>query len=56
MLVIVDLAAKLWREEESSMTLKDMVQRSIHERTLRGKFVTFVYTTFLSTCSLLGLI
>ncbi|EXB82620.1 hypothetical protein L484_027799 [Morus notabilis] len=55
-LVIVDLASKIYREEEIWMTFKDMVQRPIHGTTLRGSFVTFVYITILSTCYLLGLI
>ncbi|KAF3431737.1 hypothetical protein FNV43_RR26473 [Rhamnella rubrinervis] len=54
-LVIVDLASKIY-EEDKPMSLKDMIRKPVEMARLRGTFVTFVYVTLLSTCTLLGLI
>lgn len=52
--VIVDLASKICREDKQ-LSLKDMIHRPIEIVRLRGIFVTYVYVTFLSSSTLLGL-
>ena len=54
-LVIVDLASKIYREEKA-LTFKDMLHIRIDKVRLRGIFITFLYVVFLSTCTLLGFI
>ena len=55
-LVIVDLASKIYKEDTSSLTLKDMIQKPIYGTRLKGSLITFIFMIFLSTCTLLGLI
>lgn len=54
-LVIVDLASKIYKEDKP-MSLKEMIQRPFNLARLRGTFITFVYVTLLSACTLLGLL
>ncbi|PON59314.1 Transmembrane protein [Parasponia andersonii] len=55
-LVIVDLASKIYNEDTSSLTLKGMIEKPFYGTRLKGSLITFVYVIFLSTCTLLGLI
>ncbi|PQQ18313.1 hypothetical protein Pyn_36024 [Prunus yedoensis var. nudiflora] len=55
-LVIVDLASKIYTEEGPVMSLKEMVNKPFDKARLKGTFITSVYVLFLSTCILLGLI
>ncbi|BFG16461.1 hypothetical protein CerSpe_027350 [Prunus speciosa] len=55
-LVIGDLASKIYTEEGPMMSLKEMVNKPFDKARLKGTFITSVYVLFLSTCILLGLI
>ncbi|KAF3431738.1 hypothetical protein FNV43_RR26474 [Rhamnella rubrinervis] len=54
-LAIVDLASKIYKKDKP-MSLKDMVQKPFNLARMRGTFITFVYVTLLSACTLLGLL
>ena len=54
-LVIVDLASKIYREEKV-LGFKDMLHIRIDKERLKGTFVTFLYVVFISTSTVLGFI
>ncbi|KAM1065674.1 hypothetical protein FF2_020982 [Malus domestica] len=55
-LLIVDLASKIYEEERPTKTLKEMLRIPFDKTRLKGSFVTSVYVLVWSTCMLLGLI
>lgn len=54
-LVIVDLAAKIYRQGKS-LGFSDLFDIKLDGARLRGVLVTYVYVVFFSTCTLLGFI
>ncbi|XP_034202007.1 uncharacterized protein LOC117616717 [Prunus dulcis] len=55
-LVVVDLASKMYTEERPLMTLKEMLHIPLDKTRLKGTFITYLYFLVFSTCALLGLI
>lgn len=54
-LVIVDLAAKIYRQGKS-LGFSDLFDIKLDGARLRGVLVTYVYVVFFSTCTLLGFV